>query len=270
MQSSKNAGTPVTEYETVFIDYDGDCGIVTMNRLEKYNAINSSLRRDLYAALTTLLQDKTIRGIVLWGGTKAFVAGGDLNEMLTRRPMEAFAPTSGNPDIWELIHRSPIPFVAAIAGPCFGGGLELALACDLRVAADNALMGQTEVNVGLIPGRGGTQRLVRLIGATRAKEMIFTGEVIKPEEAYRVGLVNKVVPVSQLLDAAKEYVHRIAEKSPHSIAMAKLMIHAGQDTNLDVALMMESLAFANLFSTDDMHEGGDAFLKKRRPVYRGT
>jgi enoyl-CoA hydratase len=184
--------------------------------------------------------------------------------------MEVFSPTSGNPDLWALIHHSTVPIVAAIAGPCFGGGLELAMACDLRVAADNALLGQTEVNVGLMPGRGGTQRLVRLIGATRAKEMIFTGEIIKPDEAYRIGLINKVVPAAELLDAAKEYVHRIAEKSAHSIALAKLMIHAGQDTNLDVALMMESLAFANLFSTDDMHEGAEAFLNKRRPRYRGT
>ncbi|WP_020204115.1 MULTISPECIES: enoyl-CoA hydratase/isomerase family protein [Cupriavidus] len=265
-----NPTTPITEYDTVFVDRDGGCGIVTMNRLEKYNALNAALRNDIHAAMSALMADKTIRGIVLWGGTKAFVSGGDLVEMLKRRPLDAFGPTSGASDLWALIHHSTVPVVAAIAGPCFGGGLELAMACDLRVAADNALMGQTETNVGLIPGRGGTQRLVRLVGATRAKEMIFTGEIIKPDEAYRIGLVNKVVPAAQLLDEAKAYVHRIAEKSPHSIALAKLMINNGQDTNLDTALMMEQLAFATLFSTDDMHEGGDAFLNKRRPAYRGS
>lgn len=260
----------ITEYETVFVDRDGPCAVVTMNRLEKYNALNTTLRTDLYAALSSLMPDRTVRGIVLWGGTKAFVAGGDIPEMLARRPIEAFVPTSGAPDLWALIHHSTIPVIAAIAGPCFGGGLELAMACDLRVAADNALLGQTETNVGLIPGRGGTQRLTRLVGATRAKEMIFTGEIIKPDEAYRIGLVNKVVPASQVLEEAKAYVQRIAEKSPHSIAMAKLMINNGQDASLDTALMLEQLAFATLFSTDDMHEGGEAFLNKRRPVYQGT
>ena len=268
--SDSTANEAKTEYGTVFVDRDGSCAVVTMNRLEKYNAINNALRSDLYEALSALIADRSVRGIVLWGGTKAFVAGGDLNEMLVRRPMDVFTPTSGTPDLWALIHNSIVPIVVAIAGPCFGGGLELAMACDLRVAADNAQIGQTETNVGLIPGRGGTQRLVRLVGATKAKEMIFTGEVIAPDEAYRVGLVNKVVRPAELLDEAKNYVRKIAEKSPHSIALAKLLIHAGQDANLDVALMMESLAFSALFSTDDMHEGGNAFLNKRRPVYKGS
>lgn len=257
------------DLELAFLDYDGPCAVVTMNRPEKYNALSWDLRRDTYAALEIAIANPQVRGVILWGGTKSFIGGGDLVEMKEKQPLEMFGPTSGSPDLWALIQRASKPVIAAIAGPCFGGGLEVAMACDLRVAADNALMGQSEVNVGLIPGRGGTQRLTRLVGATRAKEMVFTGESIDAAEAYRIGLVNKVVPARLLLETAKQYVRRIAEKSPQSIQLAKLMIDSGQDMALESALTMEALAFANLFSTSDMKEGAEAFLQKRKPVFKG-
>lgn len=257
------------DYETVLLDRDGPTAIITLNRPEKYNALNGVMRAEISAALQEIRRDPSVRGVVIWGGSKTFVAGADLSEMLAKRPLDVFSPMSKSADVWSEVSKFPVPVVAAIAGACLGGGLELAMACDLRVATDNAVLGQTEVNVGLIPGRGGTQRLARLVGMTKAREMVLLGDVIKADEALRIGLINKVVPVDQLLAEAKRYVERIAEKSPQSITLAKLMMENGQDMNLDTAMMMESLAFSAMFSTDDRTEGAKAFLEKRRPRYVG-
>jgi enoyl-CoA hydratase len=258
------------DYDTVFVDRDGPTAVVTLNRPEKLNALNSALRSDLFAALASLRGDATLRAVVIWGGTKAFVAGADITEMQSRRPLDVFAPLSKSPDIWGSIGSFPVPTIAAIAGPCMGGGLELAMACDLRIAAEEAIIGQTELNVGLIPGRGGTQRLMRLVGMTRARAMVLTGEPIDAQEAQRIGLVNKVVPVGSLLDEAKRMAAKIAQKSPQSVALARYMMDAGADLNLNAAMIMESLAFSNLFSTDDMREGTQAFMDKRKPSYVGS
>jgi enoyl-CoA hydratase len=161
------------------------------------------------------------------------------------------------------------PVAAAIVGMALGGGLELAMACDFRIAARDAQFGQTEINVGLIPGKGGTQRLPRLIGMTRAAEMVLTGRLINAEEALEFGLVNRVVDTAQVVEEARKLLLSVAAKSPQSVHMAKLMLHHGQDVHLDTALMLESLAFAGMFSTDDMHEGVQAFLDKRKPSYQG-
>lgn len=256
-------------YETVLVDRDGTTVILTLNRPEKYNAVSRQMRQDVIAALNALRGDKTVRAVVLWGGTKVFVAGADVTEMQAQTPLDVVSALTGTPDIWNAVARFPIPVIAAIAGPCFGGGLELAMCCDIRLCADNAQLGQTELNIGLIPGRGGTQRLARLIGMTRAREMILLGRIIKAEEAYRIGLVNAVVPADDLLATALSYARAIAEKSPQSVAMARLMMDWGQDANLDTALMMELLGFAGMFSTEDMHEGVAAFLAKRRADYKG-
>ena len=213
--------------------------------------------------------DPDIRAVIIWGGSKAFIAGADVRELVEMRPLEAFLKMSPNPDIWDRIARLPQPVIAAIAGPCVGGGLELAMACDLRIAADNAMLGQTELNLGLIPGRGGTQRLTRLVGMTRAKEMVLLGGMLKADEALSIGLVNRVVPVEDLLAEARSMAAQIAQKSPQSVAMAKIMMNTGQDVALEAALTMESLAFSGMFTTEDMKEGVEAFLTKRRPEYRG-
>lgn len=264
------SGETRQDFETVFVERDGPTAIITLNRHEKLNALNKILRRDLFEALALVKTDSSVRSLIIWGGPKTFVAGADITEMQSRRPLEVFAPMSKSPDIWGSIASFPVPTIAAIAGPCMGGGLELAMACDLRVAAEGSIIGQTELNVGLIPGRGGTQRLVRLIGMTRAKAMVLTGDTIDAFEAQRIGLINKVVPPENLLDEAKRYATKIAQKSPQSIALSRHMMNAGQDMNLDIALMMESLAFSTIFSTDDMKEGTQAFMDKRRPSYVGS
>ena len=258
------------EYETVLVDVEDSTLILTINRMERYNALSGQVRRDMGHVLEQVAQDRAIRAVVLWGGTKAFVAGADVKELREMRPLEVFSKMSPNPDIWDMIARLPQPVIAAIAGHAVGGGLELALACDLRIAADNALLGQTEVNLSLIPGRGGTQRLARYIGMPKAKEMVLLGDMLKADEALAAGLVSKVVPTADLLDEAKALAARIAQKSPQAVTMAKLILNLGNDAPLEAALTMESLAFAGMFSTDDMQEGIDAFITKRRPEYKGT
>lgn len=171
--------------------------------------------------------------------------------------------------MWETVASMLQPTIAAVSGGAFGGGCELSLACDFRIASETAMFGQTEINVGLIPGAGGTQRLSRLVGMTKAKEMVLLGEVAKAEEAYRIGLVNKVVPVEQLLDEAKIWAHKLAGKSPIALQLAKLMMDKGYDLALDAAMTMESLSFAHLFGTTDQKEGVKAFLEKRKPVFKG-
>lgn len=263
--------TQYQDYEFVLIDRKGPVLIITINRMEKFNALNAQVREELTSAFALAKMDKEVRAIVLWGGTKSFAAGADLTEMLERRPLDVFRTLSPRPDLYShVISQMPQPVIAAIAGPAFAGGLELAMACDIRIAADNALMGQTEVNVGLIPGAGGTQRLARLIGMSKAKEMVLLGETLKAQEALQAGLVSRVVPVDALLDEAVAMGQKIAEKAPVSIHMAKLMMDIGQDTNLQAAMTMESLAFANMLSTDDMREGSQAFLNKRRANFTGT
>lgn len=262
--------TQYPDYEFILTDRRGPVLIITINRMEKYNALNAQVREELTDVFTAVRTDSEVRAIVLWGGTKAFVAGADLGEMLERKPLGVFRNLSARPDLYShVISQLPQPVIAAIAGPAFAGGLELAMACDIRIAADNALLGQPEVNVGLIPGAGGTQRLVRLVGMTRAKEMVFLGETLKAQEALQAGLVSRVVPVADLLEEAVTMGKKIAEKAPISIHMAKMMMDIGQDTNLQVAMTMESLAFANMLSTDDMREGSEAFLNKRRANFVG-
>ena len=254
----------------VVIDQDGPCAVLTMSRPDKYNALNSAMRAALSEALGEVASNSAVRGVIITGGSKVFVAGADIKEFLTRKPMESFAPLSSMPDVWGQIASLRIPTIAAIAGLALGGGLELALACDMRIAAEGAKLGQPEVSLGLIPGRGGTQRLPRLIGMTRAKEMVLTGRQIDAQEALAWGLVNKVTTADNLLAEAKNYISIIASKPPLSVALGKLMLDRGEDASLETALTMESLAFANMFSTTDMKEGIDAFLNRRKPNFIGS
>jgi len=172
-------------------------------------------------------------------------------------------------DIWGTLASMLQPTIAAVSGIAVGGGCELALACDLRLASQTATFGQPEINVGIIPGAGGTQRLARVVGLTKAKEMIFLGERIDASEALRIGLVNKVVPVGTLLEETKAWAGKLSEKPPRALQLAKLMVDKGYDLELGAAITMESLSFASLFSTKDQQEGVSAFFEKRQPLFTG-
>jgi len=257
-----------TEYKTILTERDDTTFIITLNRPDKLNALNLELGAEVTDALLGVKGDTGVRAVIIWGGTKAFAAGADLNTMATSSTVTIYN-RHNNSNMWDEMAAMPIPTIAAVAGFALGGGCELAMACDFRIAAETARFGQPEINVGIIPGAGGTQRLPRLVGATKAKEMIFLGDMINAEEAYRIGLVNKVVPVDGLLDEAKSWAKKLATKPPFSLQMAKAAVDKGLDLSLDAGMQIEHLAFAAVFATEDQREGVNAFLEKRRPQFKG-
>ena len=248
---------------------EDDILIVKLDRPNTFNALNNQLRAEIVAALDGVRHDESVRAIVVWGGDTVFAAGADLEEMVTRTPMEAMRQINNAPDMTEALSTMRQPTVVAIAGLALGGGLELAMAGDFRIASSTAQFAQPEINVGLIPGGGGTQRLARLVGLTKAKELVFLGERIDAHEAFRIGLVNKVVAPEDLLNEAKSWAKRLAAKPMHALRLAKLVIDRGYDAELSQALTMELLAFSAAFSTKDQKEGAKAFLERRTPVFRG-
>lgn len=267
MTATDSADTPVEQrtYETIMVDREDTVLVLTLDRPERHNALNRQIRAEIVEVLGRVDKDPQVRVIIIWGGTAAFAAGADLNDMAGRRPLEMFRPLSTAADLWGAVARLTQPVIAAVAGPAFGGGCELAQACDLRIAADTAMFAQPEVGLGLIPGGGACARLARLVGPTKAKELILSGDRIDAQEALRIGLVNRVVPVQQLLEEAKTIARKIASKPLIATALAKLMIDSCQD----LPLAFESLAFAATFSTDDQQEGVNAFLEKRPAQFVG-
>ena len=258
-------------YETIKTEQEGATFILTLHRPQKRNIINKQMRAEIFDALMKVRADASVRAIIVWGGPEVFAAGADLSEMRGRTPMQQFRPFNSLQvgDIWGAVASMLQPTIAAVSGIAVGGGCELALACDLRLASETATFGQPEINVGIIPGAGGTQRLARVVGLTKAKEMIFLGERIDASEALRIGLVNKVVPVGTLLEEAKAWAGKLSEKPPRALQLAKLMVDKGYDLELGAAITMESLSFASLFSTKDQQEGVSAFLEKRQPLFTG-
>lgn len=238
--------------------------IVTINR-PPVNALNTEVVLEIEQVFEELAKDDELRVIVLTGAGKAFVAGADINEMKDFDPIHAREFAQNGHRALNKIEGINKPVIAAINGYALGGGCEIALACDFRIMADNAKIGQPEVNLGIIPGFGGTQRLSRLCGTGIAKELIYTGEPIDANEALRIGLVNKVVPQDKLLAIAKEIAHKIASKGPRAIRMAKLTINQGIDTNLHSANSLEIRQFSACFGSPEPKEGMTAFLEKRKP-----
>jgi len=242
---------------------------LTINRPEKRNALSVAVRRAFLDAFSALSQDPDIRVIVITGaGDKSFVAGADIAEFATRTPVEQYQVMRG-PSPLEAIERSPKPVIAAINGHCLGGGLELAMACDFRIASERARFGQPEINLGIIPGGGGTQRLPRLIGLGSAMQMVLTGEPIDAERAYRVGLVQEIVPHERLMPRVREIAGVIAGKSPVALAAAKEATRAALQTPLAEGLRIETGLYLLAFSSDDKREGVSAFLEKRSPQFTG-
>jgi enoyl-CoA hydratase/carnithine racemase len=244
--------------------------VLTINRPEVYNCLNLATLQDLRKAIEEISFQKDIRCVIVTGeGEKAFCAGADLKERKGMSPIQVQQYIHTIRDTFTALERLPKPVIAAINGVALGGGTELALACDIRVMAQNAVMGLTETSLGIIPGAGGTQRLTRLVGKGKAKELIFTARKIGPEEAREIGLVNRVAPAGEAMNEAREMAALIAANAPIALAQAKYAIDFGAEVDLATGLAIESNAYQVLIPTKDRLEGLQAFAEKRKPIYKG-
>ena len=249
-----------------FVNYEvkGAVGVITINRPEALNALNSAVLDDLNAVLDGVDQE-AVRALVITGaGQKSFVAGADIGEMSTLSKAEGEAFGKKGNDIFRKIETFPLPVIAAVNGFALGGGCELSMSCDIRIAADNAVFGQPEVGLGITPGFGGTQRLARLVGPGMAKQMIYTARNIKADEAFRVGLVNAVYTQEELLPAAEKMAGQIAMNAPIAVRACKKAVNNGLQVDMDKAIVVEEKLFGSCFETHDQKEGMGAFLEKRK------
>ena len=259
------------EFNKIIYTKDKAIAKITINRPEVRNALNKAARREIRIALEDIKQDKKIQVLVITGaGDRAFMSGMDITELKDASPIEIeeFVSTLGQ-QLYADLENLDIPLIAMINGYCLAGGCELAMACDIRIASDNAKFGLPEINIGIIPGGGATQRLPRLVGWGRAKEMMYTGKIIDAAEAERIGLVDKVVPRDKLEETVNQLAETIASKSPLMIKLLKKAITRGMYTDLAAGLSYEKDNFALCFATEDHNEGIDAFLNKRKPEFKG-
>jgi enoyl-CoA hydratase len=259
-------------YEHLIVDTDGAVSVVTLNRPTVLNALNAALLEELSRALRGFDDDASVRAVIVTGsGDKAFAAGADiaeLNALHDKRDGRAAARVGQA--LTRQIERMRVPVIAAVNGFALGGGCELAMACDIRIASERARFGQPEVNLGIIPGYGGSQRTLRLTGRGQAMYLCLTGEIIDAQEALRIGLVERVVPPEQLMPEARRIAALIASKAPLAVAACKKVIDAGAHLPIDEALEVEAKAFGTLVASNDFHEGSVAFLEKRAPRFSGT
>ena len=255
--------------DTVLAERIGRVGLITINRPEKRNALNAEVRAGVSEAVDRFGADDEVRVLVITGaGEKAFVAGADIGEFASRTPLEQREAMSGR-RMFDAVSDCPKPTIAMINGYALGGGCELALACDIRIAAEHARLGQPEVNLGIIPGGGGTQRLPRVVGTGQALRLILSGDLITAEEALRIGLVDLVFATNELREQTIALAERIATKSPVALRMAKAAIHAAAETPLSAGLNYERELFITCFASEDKSEGISAFLEKRPPEFPG-
>jgi enoyl-CoA hydratase len=255
-------------YENLLYGVEGPLALVTLNRPKRLNAVSLAMLEDLHDALGRAERDDRVRAIALTGaGDRAFSSGSDLEEVERRDPRQALAPLVQG--VAERLQRSSKPTLAAINGVCFGGGLELALGCDLRIASSNASFATPEGNLGIIPGGGATQRLPRVVGRAWAMEMLLLGETLGAEEALRIGLVTRLVPPSELLPTVEKMAEQLARQAPLVPQVMKAMVNAGLEGSLSAGLALEKFAQSALCATDDKAEGLRAFLEKREPRWRG-
>lgn len=247
------------------MEVQNEIAVVTINRPKSLNALNSETLAELNTCLAEIEGRTDIKVVILTGsGSKSFVAGADISEMVNATPAEGRAMGLLAREAFGRLENMPQVTIAAVNGFALGGGCEISMACDIRVAAENAKFAQPECGLGILPGFGGTQRLARLVGKGRAKEMIFTCDMIDAQDAYRIGLANHVVPQEELLDYCKAMAGRIMKNAPYAVSLAKQVINSGADMDLDNGLKLEANIFGLSFSTEDKKEGMTAFLEKRK------
>jgi enoyl-CoA hydratase len=257
-------------FENLALERSARTAVLTLNRPPVLNALNNATLDELQRALRALQTDDEVRAVVITGaGTKAFAAGADIKELAALRPFEVAALSRAGQRVFDLIENLGKPVIAAINGFALGGGCELAMACTIRIAADTARLGQPEIDLGLIPGYGGTQRLPRLVGRGVAMDLLLTGRQVDAGEALRIGLVNRVVPADVLMAEALALADALGAKAPLATACVIEAVNRGSGLPLDAALAIEASLFGLTASTDDMREGTAAFLEKRRPQFRG-
>lgn len=258
------------EYANLLLEKKDAVAVLTINRPKALNALNSDTLTELSSALDEVSQDAGVKAVILTGsGSKAFVAGADISQMKDFNSLQGRRFAQLGQAVFRKIELLPQPVIAAINGFALGGGCELSMACDIRLAAENAKFGQPEVTLGLTAGFGGTQRLPRLVGTGIASELLFTGDIIDVQEAYRIGLVNKVYSSETLLEEALKLARRIAERAPAAVQLSKSAIQRGINLDLDSAQAYEAEVFGLTCSTQDQKEGCSAFLEKRKPVFEG-
>lgn len=254
-------------YEMILLEKKGAVALITLNRPEALNALNGALMDELTHALRGIEADDEIGATVITGSDKAFAAGADIKEMASKGYMDVFMEDFITAN-WEEASRCRKPLIAAVAGYALGGGCELAMMCDFIIAADNARFGQPEIKLGVIPGSGGTQRLTRQVGKSKAMEMILTGRMMDAEEAERAGLVSRIVPLDDLVDEAMKAAETIAGLSMPAVMIAKEAVNRAYETTLSEGVRFERRVFHSLFATEDQVEGMNAFIEKRKPKFQ--
>jgi enoyl-CoA hydratase len=256
--------------ENLLIERDGPVAIVTVNRPKVLNALNTQTLDELRRTILSLKHDDTVRAVIVTGaGEKSFIAGADINELAVQTPVGGRDHAMRGQHVLDLIEHMGKPVIAAINGFALGGGCELAMACTLRVAADTARIGQPEINLGIIPGYAGTQRLSRLVGTGRALEILLTGDPLPAAEAHRLGLVNRVVPAAELMAEARKLASALAAKAPVAVRYIIDAVNRGAQMSFGEAQTYEATLFGLVASTDDMREGTRAFLEKRKAEFKG-
>lgn len=255
-------------YETLIVEIDDHVGVIRLNRPEALNALNSELLGELSQAVCSMGKNDKVRVIVITGSDKAFAAGADISEMSEKSFVDMFTSDFFAPES-EAINRCRKPVIAAVAGYALGGGCELAMMCDFIIAADTAKFGQPEINLGVVAGIGGTQRLTRAVGKAKSMDMHLTGRFMDAEEAERSGLVSRVVPAKKLMEEAMTVANKIAEKSTLTAMAVKEAVNRAQETTLREGTLFERRLFHSLFATEDQKEGMSAFIDKREPQFRG-
>ena len=256
------------DYETILVSKEGMLGIITLNRPQALNALNPKLVDEVSAALTEFEKDDEVRCLVITGSERAFSAGADIKDMVEKTAVE-MAMTGHFAPFWNKVGNYPKPIVGALSGFVLGGGLELAMSLDVLIASETTQLGQPEIDIGVMPGGGGTQRLTRAVGKSKAMEMVLTGKRIGAEEAKTLGLVSRVVPKEVYLEEAKKVANDIASKSPVAVRLAKMAVNKSYQMPLSDGLDFERELFFLLFASEDKKEGMNAFLEKRKPNFKG-
>ena len=251
-------------YEHIILEKKGDIGKITFSRPDALNALNNQTRAEFQFAMVDVSEDENIKVIILTGSGRAFIAGSDIKELRNTNPLDAHNIIR----LGEIIENCPKPVIAMVNGLALGGGCEIAIACDIIIASDHAKFGQPEINLGIIPGGGGTQRLPRLVGIAKAKELIYTGDIIDSNEAQRIGLVNKVVSADHLEATVDDLAKKIASKSIDAMKIAKSTINHGLQVGLTSGLAHERVMYSLSLSTEDKIEGINAFIEKRDPQFK--